>query len=378
MFSLSRRCLLSSSRQTLHRSTPHTSPRLWLPSSSTAPLLFTHARRHQSTTDDESTGLEGIERPIDLEDIAAGGATGQEAVPTSLPDSERTVIKLEPCDALPTRFEVFSGTKVFKWVTTAKFGRRIVGPMHEWADELKYRTGINVQWEPVHPEKVFLREYKHRDDVDVNVYFFGSERAIESSVQLLQQMVDQQPVYVRCAVFKRQEGTFPLWLTLRRINGDQRPPDIPPISLKTPGKWTLLFETKKEAAVRTLYEETGIRVDESDITHTGMLDSMDVEYFWRVPVHYYVAELPEDAEVLGPRTSTSDYFIDWDPKILRQSPDPIDRAWAMYADPKTGCAWLSANKIDELQMPLKGENYMKTRYTPAPHLADLRAATQME
>eukprot|EP00759_Apiculatamorpha_spiralis_P053243 PhF_6_TR6136/c0_g1_i2/m.9107 len=56
-------------------------------------------------------------------------------------------VVLEPCDNPPTKYEVYSGTKVFKWTTTAKYGRRLIGPMHEWSDELKYRTGVSVHWE---------------------------------------------------------------------------------------------------------------------------------------------------------------------------------------------------------------------------------------
>ena len=167
----------------------------------------------------------------------------------------------------------------------------------------------------------------------------------------------------------------PLWLTLRRVNSDARPADIPPISLKTPGKWTLLFENKKEAVVRTVFEETGIRLEEEALTPTGCFDNMPPEFFWRVPVYYYVAEIPESAEVVGPRTAVQDYFLEWDSNILRQSPDPIDRTWANYADPRTGCAWLPASTIDTLQQPLKGENYMAQRYLVGEHLPELREST---
>ena len=69
----------------------------------------------------------------------------------------------------------------------------------------------------------------------------------------------------------------------------------------------------------------------------------------------------------GPQTNTQRYVLHWDPRLLRQSADPIDRAWAAAAEPTTGCAWLSSKTIDSLQAPVKlEENYMATRYTPAP------------
>ena len=381
--------------------------------------LFAQHRTYcerQDGTDDPidggETGLEDIARPDDYEDApmapeadagaqyipeerpddTAAPAAGDESADAAKPSQETGFVKLEACPSPPSRlFQNFSiGTKVYMWHTTAKYGRRLMGPMMEWAQEFTYRTGVSVQWEPTYPEKIYVPPsgtpdsasdsswYAHRDDVEVTVYFFGSQRAIDAARSLMEEMATQEPVLVRVGIFKRQDnGAPPRWLALRRVNNEGRPEDIPAITLKTPGKFALLFESMKEAAVRSVYEETGVKVTEEDLTPTGYLDSMPIEYYWRPKVHYFVAELPADAEVLGPRTSVSDYFVEWDNNILRQSPDPIDRVWASYADPKTGVAWLTAAKLDELQQPVKGDDYMATRYTVGEHLPELRAATQL-
>ena len=359
------------------------------------------------------TGLDDITRPEDdteaplsmendtdaqyvPEEPPAASADEQPAAdePAASADAPTSSIKLEPVVSPPSRFsQNFSvGAKAYAWHTTAKFGRRLIGPMMEWGQEFTYRTGVSVQWDATYPEKLYVPPsgapslatgeqsswYAHRDDVEVTVYLFGSQRAIDAATSLMEEMVTQEPVLVRVGVFRRQEnGAPPRWLALRRVNNESRPEDIPAISLKTPGKFTLLFETLREAAVRSVFEETGVRLSADDLTPTGFLDNMPIEFFWRPRVHYFVAELPADAEVLGPRTSVSDYFVDWDNSILRQSPDPIDRVWANYADPKTGVAWLTAAKMDELQLPQKGEGYMATRYTVGEHLPELRAATQL-
>ncbi len=128
----------------------------------------------------------------------------------------------------------------------------------------------------------------------------------------------------------------------------------------------MLFESLPEAATRSLFEETGIEVDHSTIIKTNYFVNKESMYWWRPPVHYFIAEVPHNVPVLGPQAATRSYVLDWDPRILRQSSDPIDRAWAQFADPKTGCAWLSGSTIDELQKPVKNEQYyMASRYTPS-------------
>lgn len=266
----------------------------------------------------------------------------------------------------PGKFDLITTTSVYKWEAKAGVARKVIGPMREWSDEFKYRTGVHVEAEPVNPEKAAAGGYESSDDVDMQVYFFGADRAVTQAHGLLKAMVKQDPCYVRLAVFRRKDGQENEWLTLRRINRELRPPDIPPISLKTPGKHTLLFENPKEAAIRTLWEETGIHVAEADVHATGMFRYQPSQYWWRVPVRYFIAEVPADVEVLGPQANSSQYVSGFDPKVLRQSADPIDRAWASHADPTTGCAWLTAKQMDELQFPLKGDHYMALRYTPAP------------
>lgn len=129
----------------------------------------------------------------------------------------------------------------------------------------------------------------------------------------------------------------------------------------------MLFENPNEAVLRTVFEETGIELDKKSVIKTNEFTSAPPMYYWRPNVHYYVAELPEDATLLGPQVAPRSYMTDWDPRMLRQSVDPIDRVWAAHADSKTGVAWLSASLIDELQQPVKLEsNYMSKRYLPSP------------
>lgn len=160
------------------------------------------------------------------------------------------------------------------------------------------------------------------------------------------------------------------------MNPDFRPVDIPPISLKTPGKYTLLFESPEEAIIRTVFEETGLELDRKNLKKTHVFEKAPVPFFWRPRVDYWVCEVPyemttieagEPGAITGPSVNTQRYVMNWDPRLLRQSADPIDRTWAAVADPNTGCAWLSSKVIDSLQAPVKLEtNYMATRYTPAP------------
>ncbi|KAG5471069.1 hypothetical protein CUR178_02376 [Leishmania enriettii] len=294
-------------------------------------------------------------------------------------------IRLDKIERPPGRFDLLTNSLVYQWQTTAALARKVTGPMREWASELKYRTGVHLEVEPTNPARLDLPEaeggYASADDVELTVYLFGSERGIFNCRQLMETALDQDPAYVRLAVFRRKPGTGGSadgavaprpdedveWLLLRRINRDLRPPDIPPISLKTPGKWTLLYEHYKEAAIRTLWEETGITVKAGNVYPTAVLCQDNPVFYWRVPVHYFLAEVPYDVEVLGPQVGLNTYMHHWDSSLLRQSPDPIDRAWAQLADPETGCAWMKKPMIDELQRPLRGANYMATRYTPPPY-----------
>lgn len=286
-------------------------------------------------------------------------------------------VVLERLARPPGKYDVLSATSVYRWRTTAKLGRKIIGPLREWGDEFKYRTGVHVEMDPVNPEKAQSGGYATADEVEVNVYFFGADKAIKQASSLIKAMVSQDPSYVRLAVFRRRANTNTVeWLALRRINNDLRPPDIPAISLKTPGKSTLLFENFKEAAVRTLWEETGIHVDGETVVATGQLRNSASQYYWRVPVRYFIAEVPEDVDVQGPQAAAARYMTGWDQKTLRLSTDPIDRAWAALADPKTGCAWLTTKQFDDLQLPLKGERYMAVRYTPPPS-SGLQEALQL-
>jgi hypothetical protein len=289
--------------------------------------------------------------------------------PTTVnPDFEeaKKTIRLEKLARPPAKFDLLTHTLAFRWNTTALQARKISGPMREWSGEIKYRTGVHIEVEPTFPEK--LSEYLSPDEVDMTVYLFGGERAVQHCQNLMHAALQQDPAYVRLAVFRRVPNTNSVeWLTLRRVNRELRPPDIPPISLKTPGKWTLMYEQRKEAAVRTLWEETGIRVHPKDVYPTKLLFNRVPLFYWRVPVQYYVAEVPYDVAVLGPQSVTTVYVQGWDARLFSASPDPMDRAWAQYANPVTGCAWLPGALIDELQKPLRGEKYMQLRYTPPPY-----------
>ena len=277
-------------------------------------------------------------------------------------------IKLERLERAPAKFELMRNTSVYRWRTVAKHGRKLMGPVREWAEELQCRTGIHVEMDALDLDRANRGEYDSSDDVEVDVLFFGPDRAVTGSVPLMQAMLKLDPAHVRLACFRINPNNEQVeWLMLRRINKNMRPADIPPISLKTPGKYTMLFENTSEAAVRTLYEETGIDVDRNDITKTNVFQKPPVPFFWRPPVHYFIVEVPFDVEVRGPQTALESYLLDWDNRVLRMSKDPIDRVWATHADPKTGCAWLTADVIDELQKPVKMEDtYMATRYTPSP------------
>nr|6P5R_A Chain A, Mitochondrial edited mRNA stability factor 1 [Trypanosoma brucei] len=297
---------------------------------------------------------------------------------------DTSTIQLEKLSHPPARFDLLTNSFVYKWQTKAALARKVSGPMREWAAELKYRTGVHIELEPTYPERLSENAvkgsgsddgdgtqwgaYETADDVDITVYLFGSERGIFNCHKLMEAAIQQDPVYVRLGIFRRLANSSEVeWLMLRRINRELRPPDIPPISLKLPGKWTLLYERYKEAAIRTLWEETGITVDASNVYPTGHLYQTVPQYYWRVPVRYFVAEVPSDIRVEGPQVVPLQYMRNWDARLLRQSPDPIDRAWAQLADPATGCAWMKASMIDQLQKPLRGDNYMAIRYTPPPY-----------
>jgi 8-oxo-dGTP pyrophosphatase MutT (NUDIX family) len=298
---------------------------------------------------------------------APDGTTGRKPTAASKDFEEaKKSIVLEKLLRPPAKFDLLTNTLAFKWNTTALYARKISGPMREWSGEIKYRTGVHIEVEPTYPEK--LSQYLSPDDVDITVYLFGGERAVQQCQNLMYAAVQQDPAYVRLAVFRRVPDTSQVeWLTLRRINREQRPPDIPPISLKTPGKWTMMYEQRKEAALRTLWEETGIRVAAKDVFPSKLLFNAVPLFYWRVPVQYYVAEVPYDVQVLGPQSLSTAYVQGWDARLFAASPDPMDRAWAQYANPVTGCAWLPGALIDELQKPLRGEDYMKRRYTPPPY-----------
>ena len=276
-------------------------------------------------------------------------------------------IVLERLPRPPAKFDLLTTTNVFKWKCTAKQARKISGPMREWSDELQCRTGVHVHVEPLFPDKAAAGDYASPDDVETIVYFFGSDKAVQDALPFVRAMLKLDPCYVRLALYRRKpSGDGVEWLTLRRINKESRPADIPPISLKTPGKWTMLFESLPEAAIRSTFEETGVEVDPGSLTKTNLITNSTARYWWRPTVHYFISEVPYDVKVLGPQSATRSYVLDWDNAILRQSVDAIDRAWAQHADPKTGCAWLAAPLIDELQKPVKAEDqYMALRYTPS-------------
>ncbi|KAH9578695.1 hypothetical protein LSM04_002489 [Trypanosoma melophagium] len=335
-------------------------------------------------TEGHTSPLDALQQP--LESIASS--------------STSMTIQLEKLTRPPARFDLLTNSFVYKWQTKAGLARKVSGPMREWAAELKYRTGVHMELEPTYPERLSDEiisgtsgtnnndrssnsttntnninngeseggPYESADDVDITVYLFGSERGIFNCHKLMEAAIQQDPVYVRLGVFRRASGSNEVeWLMLRRINRELRPPDIPPISLKLPGKWTLLYERYKEAAVRTLWEETGITVDPTNVFPTAQLYQTNPQYYWRVPVRYFIAEVPHDVRVEGPQVVPTQYMRNWDARLLRQSPDPIDRAWAQLADPTTGCAWMKASMIDQLQKPLRGDNYMSIRYTPPPY-----------
>lgn len=289
-----------------------------------------------------------------------------------IPSTSR--VRLEKLDRPPARFDLLTNSLAYRWQTTAKEARKVCGPMREWATELKYRTGCHIEAEPTQPERLLLTAeeggYATADEVDMTVYVFGSERGVFNCHRLMESIVDLEPAYVRLGVFRRVPDSHPAeveWLLLRRINREMRPPDIPPISLKLPGKWTLLYEQYKEAAMRSLWEETGISVESSAVFPTARLEQTSPAFYWRVPVHYFVAEVPYETHVLGPQVVLNSYMHHWDARLLRQSPDPIDRAWAQHANPETGCAWMRRAMIDDLQQPLRGDAYMAIRYTPPPY-----------
>lgn len=364
------------------------------------------------TTDSSSSSTSGewgfpLSSTGSIEEGAGGSGQG-----TGTPMGGLKKIQLVRLQRPPGRFDLLTNSLAYVWYTNAALARKVSGPLREWAAELKYRTGVHMELEPTNPSRLALPAdeggYKHADEVEITVFLFGSERGIFNCAQLMEGILEHDPSYVRLAVFRRvprspsasgrqrqeREGeeeavgitsSSPAagesagkdslrsengeveWLLLRRINRELRPPDIPPISLKLPGKHTLLYEQYKEAAIRTLWEETGIAVEPSAVFPTGRLSQDLPEYYWRVPVHYFIAEVPYDVEVKGPQADVSMYMRDWDKKLLQQSPDPIDRAWATFADPDTGCAWLRRPLIDELQREWRGEDYMRIRYTPPPY-----------
>ena len=266
----------------------------------------------------------------------------------------------------PVRYEMATSTNIYRWKTLAKYARRIIGPMRCFANEIKFRTGVHIDVDPIHPDKLTDHSYDSVDDVEIYAYFFGSEAAVKQTQTLIKKVIEHEPALVRVGIYRKGPHNTVEWLTLRRINRDIRSSDIPPISLKTPGKHTMLFESNEEAAIRSLWEETGISIQESDLTYTNTLAENLAIHHWRCPVHYYIARLPDDAEIEGPQTSTSSYMIGWDSTLLKQSVDPIDKVWGAVADPNTGCAWLSTSQMDELQLPLRGENYIQKRYFPSP------------
>jgi 8-oxo-dGTP pyrophosphatase MutT (NUDIX family) len=340
-------------------------------SSSLRPLA---ARRMNSTHDDDD-GSDFLAQELSAQQRDGGDALAPSAPDVSLTNriasaasDDEVEINLVQLPRPPAKFELMHNTACFKWVTTAKHGRKIIGPMREWAEELQCRTGVHADMDALYPEKAAAGDYETADDVDTALYFFGAEKAVADSLPLLKAMLKLDPCHVRVGLYrKRGDGQPPEWLTLRRVNRDSRPADIPAISLKTPGKYTMLFENTAEAAARTLFEETGVDVDRAALVKTNVFSTPPVPYFWRPPVHYFVAEMPADAEVLGPQAATRNYLVDWDARVLRQSRDAVDRVWAQEADPKTGCAWLPSAAVDELQLPVKMQDkYMALRYTPAP------------
>lgn len=322
-----------------------------------------------TNTDNDGYGDDWSTQP------AGGGYQSQQqqqqqgAARTQRPAAEMSsVVAFKKLDRVPAKFDVMTFSDCFAWQTTAKVARKFVGPMREWSTEIKYRTGVHLETEPTHPAKIAQGSYATADDVEITLYAFGSERSVAYTSRFMETLLQQEPSYVRIGVFRRVPDSSEVeWLTLRRINSEVRPPDVPPISLKLTGKHTMLFESLKDAAIRSVWEETGIALDPKKVFPSGMLNNSDANYFWRVPVRYFVAECPEGAEVRGPLPSTQTAYLQaWDSRILRQSPDPIDQAWARHADPATGTAWLKSTELSALQKPLRGDHYMSIRYTPPP------------
>jgi 8-oxo-dGTP pyrophosphatase MutT (NUDIX family) len=348
-----------------------------------SPLI--HAQRPQSSFDQSNGDATHDDLQDDLQSelaqvmqstmaastgAAASGQSSSSSLPTGgdsgAPRSGES-IHLTKLVRPPARFDLLTHSFAYEWRTTARLARKVIGPMREWAHEIKYRTGVHLEMDPTYPEKLAAGDYKVADDVEITVYLFGTDRGVVNAQKVMEAAILQDPIYVRLGVFRRKPDGDAEWLTLRRINRDHRPPDVPKISLKLPGKYTLLYENYKEAAIRTLWEETGITVQPVEVFPSGYLSSSDPLYFWRVPVRYFVAEVPSNVDVKGPQTSKQSYMMGWDSRILRQSPDAIDREWARLANPETGCAWMTSSLLDELQRPLRGFNYMATRYTPPPH-----------
>lgn len=337
---------------------------------------------------ESSADLHGeLAAAMEMDHRGEGGGVSSGLVSGSSEDlPENSRVKLVKLDRPPGRFDLLTNSLCYKWETTAAEARKVSGPLREWASELKYRTGVHMELEPTHPQRLNSSPeeggYRSADEVEISVYLFGSERGIFNCAKLMESLLSLEPAYVRLGVFRRipaadgaasSEPGAVEWLLLRRINRELRPPDIPPISLKLPGKYTLMYEHYKEAAIRTLWEETGIVVEPERVFPTGRLSQDSPDYYWRVPVYYFIAEVPYDVEVKGPQVEQSVYMRDWDRQLLQRSPDPIDRTWAAMANPETGCAWLRGPLIDELQRELRGEEYMKIRYSPPPYseLADV-------
>lgn len=325
----------------------------------------------EATHDDLHADLQSELAQVMQSTMASTTAVSSSSSSSHIPssgDSSGDVIQLSKLVRPPAKFDLLTHSFAYEWRTTARLARKVIGPMREWAGELKYRTGVHLEMDPTYPEKLAAGDYSTADDVDVTVYLFGTDRGVEQCKKVMEAAIQLDPIYVRLGVFRRKPDSSDVeWLTLRRINRDHRPPDVPKISLKLPGKYTLLYENFKESAIRTLWEETGITVQPAEVFPSGYLNSTDPHYFWRVPVRYFVAEVPHSVDVKGPQTSKQSYMMGWDSRILRQSPDAIDREWARLADPETGCAWMSSALLDELQRPLRGPQYMATRYTPPPH-----------
>lgn len=349
------------------------------------------SRRHQSNNHDgydddlhadlqsEMAKVMSSDNSIDISSFVTSSSDASAAGSGGSKDS---VIEITKLVRPPAKFDLLTHSFAYEWRTTAKLARKVIGPMREWASEIKYRTGVHLEMDPTYPEKLLNHAYPTADDVEITVYLFGTDRGVANCKKIMEAAIAQDPIYVRLGVFRRVPSSSGAaedveWLTLRRINRENRPPDVPKISLKLPGKYTLLYENFKEAAIRTLWEETGITVASAAAFPSGYLSSNDPNYFWRVPVRYFVAEVPHDVEVLGPQTSKQSYMMGWDSRILRQSPDPIDREWARLANADTGCAWMKSSLLDELQRPLRGERYMATRYTPPPH-SNLQDVVQLD